>query len=274
MPLGWTPQDWEPRNIDLLTLGVPVRLRCWGDDPDGLERRVRRAWAAALAPTGSVAPAVVLDVVATADEQLRAAASVDGAVADSSLEIVLHMLSTSVTLAAIEQQAGKLWMLHGAALAHPRTGATVALVAPSGTGKSTAARTLGRRFGYLTDETTGIAADLAIHPHAKPLSLVQPGTFIKQQIDPATMDLLPAPAAPRLRAIVVLKRDGTREVDVRQLRTSMALAALAPETSFVGRLPHPLSFVADIIEQTRGVFEAHYVEVADLEPVVADLVAP
>ncbi|SFB87156.1 hypothetical protein SAMN04487968_102102 [Nocardioides terrae] len=272
MPPGWTPPDWESRHIDLLALGVPVRLRCWGDEPDEVAKHVRRAWAAAIA-IAPAAPSVVLDVVVTADEQVRTTASAAGAIADPSIEIVLHILSGRVTLAAIDQQAGRLWMLHGAALADPVTGASVALVAPSGTGKSTAARTLGRRFGYLTDETTGIGADLTIHPHAKPLSIVRSGTFVKEQVGPAEVDLLPGHATPALRAILLLRRDGTRTVGVERLRTSMAIAGLAPETSYLGRLPRPLSFVAGVIERTAGVFDVHYDEAADLEPVVADLVS-
>jgi hypothetical protein len=272
MPPGWTPPDWESRHIDLLTLGVPVRLRCWGDDPDDVERRVRRAWAPTLTSAASGA-AVLIDVVVTEDAGTRCAAVSAGAVAESSVTAMLHRLSGRVTVTVIEQQAGRLWMLHGAALADPVTGASVALVAPSGTGKSTAALTLGRRFGYLTDETTGIAPDLRIHPHAKPLSIVRPGTHLKDQLGAHEADLVATATAPTLRAIVLLRRDGTRTVGLERLRTSMAIATLAPETSYLARLPRPLTFVAGIIEQTAGVFEAHYTEAADLEPVVADLVA-
>src|SRR3954447_8487655 len=115
MPPGWTPSDWEPRHIDLLTLGVPVRLRCWGDDPDVVAAHVRRAWSAALAPSVSD-PSVVIDVVVTADDDVRTAAARSGVVVARSIPTVLHMLSSRVTVAAIEQQAGRLWMLHGAAL--------------------------------------------------------------------------------------------------------------------------------------------------------------
>lgn len=271
MPLGWTPSDWEPRPVDLLTLGVPVRLRCWGEDPDHVAEHVRRAWSAAVDPTAPD-PAVVIDVVVTADDEVRTSADAARAIATSSIPMALHLISNRVTAAAVEHQAGRLWMLHAAGLADPVTGATVALVGPSGTGKSTAARLLGRRFGYVTDETTAVAHDLRIHGYAKPLSVVRPGTGIKDQLAPDGIGLVPAPPVPTLRAVLVLRRDGTREVGLERLRTSMALAALAPETSYLARLPRPLSFVAGIIERTAGVFEAHYAEAADLEPVVTDLV--
>jgi hypothetical protein len=271
MPLGWTPSDWESRHVDLLTLGVPVRLRCWGDDPDDVAEHVRRAWSAALAATPSD-PSVVIDVVVTADDEVRTAADDAGAIATRSVPLALHLISNRVTAAAVEHQAGRLWMLHAAGLADPASGAAVALVGPSGTGKSTAARLLGRRFGYVTDETTAVASDLRIHAYAKPLSVVRPDTGIKDQLAPDAVDLLPTPPTPTLRAVVLLRRDGTREVGLERLRTSLALAALAPETSYLARLPRPLSFVAGIIERTAGVFEAHYEEAADLEPVIADLV--
>jgi hypothetical protein len=270
MPPGWTPQDWEPRHIHLLALGVLVRLRCWGDEPDEVATHVRRAWSAAIAEPA--VPAVTVDVVVTADDEVRTAAEASAAIAEPSIAAALHVLSGRVTLAAIQRQAGRLWMLHGAALADPESGATVALVAPSGTGKSTASRTLGRRFGYVTDETTAVAADLRVLPHAKPLSIVRAGSDLKDQVSPEDAGLLPTPAAPTLAAVVLLRRDGTRDLAVERLRTSLAIAALAPETSYLGRLPRPLSFLAGIIEQTSGVFEARYAEAADLEPLLAELV--
>ena len=275
MPPGWTPSDWESRHIDLLALGVPVHLRCWGDEPDEVATRVRRAWSAALTPDAAaahIAGAVEVDVVVAADAEVRTSAAERGAIATASVERALHVLSSRVTMAAIEHQAGHLWMLHGAALADPTTGASVALVAPSGTGKSTAARTLGRRFGYVTDETTAIGPDLRIAPHPKPLSIVQPGTDIKEQVGPAEAGLLATPEAPTLAAILLLHRDGTRGVGLERLRTSMAVARLARETSYLARLPRPLAFVAGIIEGTAGVFEAHYAEAADLETAIEELV--
>ncbi|WP_459980732.1 hypothetical protein [Nocardioides sp. AN3] len=274
MPRTWTPPDWASTDVNLWTLGVSVTVRCWAEGPESraeLAADVHRAWSAALSE--AVAPGVILDVVVTADDALRSAASLAGCIAAATTPDALHHLSTRVTLAAIERQAGRLWMLHGAALADPSSGATVALVAPSGTGKSTASRTLGTRFGYVSDETVAVAPDLRIHPHPKPLSLVRPGTEIKEQIGPAEVGLVAAPDSPTLAAVMVLRRDGTRQVGLDRLRTSMALAALAPETSYLGRLPRPLSFMAEIVEQTGGVFEVRYEESADLEPVVAELVS-
>lgn len=246
--------------VALTTLGVPLDLRLSAPTPDGaaeLEAAVRRAWdwavdARASAPSD---PAANLDVPL-----------------DHDVATTLHHLSTRVTQAAIGQQQGRLWMLHAAALTHPTTGAAVALVAPSGTGKSTAARTLGRTWGYLSDETTGIERSGRMVPHPKPLSIVQPGSPLKDQVGPAAAGLA-RPADPgSLAAVVMLERDGTPTVDLEPVRTAAAIALLAEQTSYLGRLPRPLSFVAEILERTRGVFVAHYREAADLEPALDVLV--
>lgn len=47
-------------------------------------------------------------------------------------------------------------MLHAGAVCHPDTSSSIAYAAPGGTGKTTLTRVLGRRYGYLTDETVGI----------------------------------------------------------------------------------------------------------------------
>ena len=49
-------------------------------------------------------------------------------------------------------------MLHACGVADPE-GAVIALVAKSGTGKTTASSQLARTFGYITDETVAIRAD-------------------------------------------------------------------------------------------------------------------
>src|SRR5690242_6668193 len=148
MPPSASPTDWVRRVVVLTTLGVPVRLRLSAPtaaQAEELAHAVRRAWAWTLIDSWDGAPAsdpLDLDVPLLGD-----------------VETTLHHLSSALTLAVVERQAGRLWMLHAAALADPASGATVVLVAPSGTGKSTAARTLGRRWGYVTDETAGLAAD-------------------------------------------------------------------------------------------------------------------
>ena len=56
--------------------------------------------------------------------------------------------------------------LHAAGLTDDR-GRVLALVAASGTGKTTAARILGRHLGYLSDETISVGAELEVLPYAE-----------------------------------------------------------------------------------------------------------
>jgi hypothetical protein len=262
MPPSVSPPDWVGRVVAVTTLGVPVHLRLSAPtaaEADELADAVRRAWSWTLSAEAGPAPdaetgTVEIDVMLVND-----------------VETTLHQLSTRLTLEVIERQAGRLWMLHAAALADPATGATVALVAPSGTGKSTAARTLGRRWGYLTDETTGITGDGRILAHQKPLSIVQPSSLLKAQVSPGDAGLVRPEAAPWLAGIVVIERDGSSPVTTTPVRTAAALAVLGEQTSYLARMERPLSFMASLIERAGGVVRARYGEAADLEPLVAGL---
>lgn len=256
MPPSASPPDWVRRVVTVTTLGVPVRLRLSAPSAtaaDTLAEGVRRAWSWTLAESPAGDP-VELDVPLLGD-----------------VEATLHHLSSSLTLAAIERQAGRVWMLHAAALADPATGATVALVAPSGTGKSTAARTLARRWGYVTDETAAIAPDGRVLPHPKPISIVRPGTTVKAQVSPEEAGLVRPDAEPWLAGIVVIERDGSVPVATAPIRTAAALARLGEQTSYLARMERPLALMASLIERAGGVTLARYREAADLEPLVAGL---
>ena len=76
-------------------------------------------------------------------------------------------LSIDVTLAALAQRAGELLLLHAAGLAAPDGGGVVVLVGPSGRGKTTAARVLGRHFRYVSDESIGIDTDGTVLPYRR-----------------------------------------------------------------------------------------------------------
>src|SRR5690242_4779685 len=98
-------------------------------------------------------------------------------------------------------------MLHAAGLASD-DGGTVALVAGSGTGKTTAGRLLGRSLGYVSDETIAVEHDLTVRPYAKPLSIVTDPTVPTGKHEESPDDLGLRPAAPvlRLAAVAVLER--------------------------------------------------------------------
>lgn len=216
-----------------------------------------------------VVPAARADAVRSAwSRSLTAAPAVVGLRSLDHGESLLQELSTRVTLAAIEVQAGSAWMLHAAGLAS-RAGEVVAFVAPSGTGKSTIARTLGKRWGYVSDETVAVRPDGEVLPHPKPVSVGPPGGN-KAQPSADSLGLAQAPAELRLKALVLMQRDGATPPVASPVRTAAALPRLAEQTSYLGRLPRPLTLMARVLE-TVDVLEVHYAEAVDLEPLVAGL---
>lgn len=255
------PLTIRPTSISVVALGVVIRIDC---EDGALAWRVTEAWADALA-SDSQAPS----------STLTAGMSPTNDVTGRDVEEVLHHLSPAVTTRAIAARAGELVMLHAAALADPDTGATAVLVAASGTGKTTAASTLGHRFVYLTDETSAIGPDGVLVAHRKPLSIIRSG-HVKDQVSPSSLGLLTGDGPAHLGALLVIQRDPDHagEPEVVVLETIDALALLAPQASSLGRLDRPLHRVVDLIERVGGVRHVRYAEAATLEPVLRDLLAP
>ncbi|NPC41224.1 hypothetical protein [Nocardioides sp. zg-1230] len=187
---------------------------------------------------------------------------------------VLHHLSPAVTTRAIDAMAGELVMLHAAALADPISGRTAVLVAASGTGKTTASVTLGETFAYLTDETAAITRDGVVMPYRKPLSIID-GSHVKKQIAPSALGLRSTELVGRLAALLVIERDpdheGTPVVEL--LDTVDAIAAIAPQSSYLPSMDKPLHRLAELIHLVGGAHHVTYAESADLEPLLARLLA-
>jgi len=191
-------------------------------------------------------------------------------------------LTTAVTLAAIDARAGELVMLHAAGVADPATGATVALVGPSGRGKTTASRALARHWGYVSDETVGVdPVTLAVVPHPKPLSVkasAQPEATRgapKVQVGPDEAGLLPAPDHCRLVRVVLLDRtpDHTGPPTVAPVAVTRAVGELTAELSHLRHWETPLATVAGLLTATGGALRVRYAEAADLVPLLSELVA-
>jgi hypothetical protein len=185
---------------------------------------------------------------------------------------VLHRLSPTITQRAITAQAGELIMLHAAALAVPSTGATAILVAESGTGKTTASRALGVDLAYLTDETAGITDEGRMVPYRKPLSLIEGGA-LKTQRAASSLGLTLTDGDCHLAAIVFLDRQPDHEggPTVSTLDTIDAIAALAPQCSYLPSTHRPLHRLADLLHRTGGAHLVTYREAATLEPVLLQL---
>ncbi|GAA2081782.1 hypothetical protein GCM10009758_31860 [Microbacterium hatanonis] len=231
-------------------LGVPIRLDLSAlGDADATA--VREAWADAAA--GSDASArLVLHVVPDGDRAWW-----------------MPELSRRVTAAAIEHRKGEGWMLHATALADD-DGRVVAFVGESGAGKTTLAAAVGRRFGYVTDETVFIGPGRDVAPYRKPLSVRGGGIAPKTETPPSGLGLGVLPNTPlELTAIVLLdRRDDADEPTARTLTTVEAVAALTAHTSFLSHLARPLQFVAAILAETP-VVRLTYREAHDLDAIDA-----
>lgn len=206
-------------------------------------------------------------------------ATIESATARRTLELPdreqLHVLramsdlSTQVTLAALDALRGARLLLHAAGVAAP-DGRVLALVGPSGRGKTTASRHLGRHYGYVSDETVAVDPDLTVYPYRKPLSIIVEGKPFKEQIAPSDLGLLPLPDAPlRLTGVTLLDRDpdtdapGAFPVDLID-----AISEMTAQISYLPELPSPLQYVARIVDQIGGVTRLIYRDAVDLPALV------
>ena len=301
-PGGEPPFEWDFSNgwdarlfEDLLSggellwidvLGTQFAVR-WGRSvTEEQQHSMRSAWARC---TGSGAP-LIPPLPKEPTEALPFSASVsylsmyDGgtfALQAASFEELAENVTSRVTVAAILENAGELMMLHACAVASPVTGAVVALVAKSGTGKTTAASVLAGTYGYVSDETVAIGPDGSVVPYPKPLSVKQGPGEPKHQVGPDELGLQPAPAKPFIQSIVLLDRvDAARGAELsadlsadqqdrrapvlRQLPLAEALLALVPDSSSQGEIDEPLQSLCRLIDRVGGVWQVTYSEAADL----------
>ncbi|GAP54491.1 hypothetical protein AHiyo6_10560 [Arthrobacter sp. Hiyo6] len=172
-------------------------------------------------------------------------------------------LTSQLTLAAILEHAGQFTMLHACGVADPQTGAVVALVAKSGTGKTTASSVLAAAYGYVTDETVAILPDGSIVAYPKPLSIKQPNPEApKFQVGPDELGLLTAPEELFVQSIVLLDRvaaaDGPVSPVLQRVLLADALLALIPETSSQSKIEQPLQSLCRLIDHVGGVWKVTY----------------
>lgn len=192
----------------------------------------------------------------------------------ASFEELAESLTTRLTLAAIFANAGELTMLHACGVADPLTGAVVALVARSGTGKTTAASALARTYGYVTDETVAIRPDGSVIPFPKPLSVKREPTAPKRQVGPDQLELLPVTAKPFIQSIVLLNRVPRGNLVhpvLERVPLADAVLALIPDSSSQGEFEEPLQSLCCLINRAGGVWQVTYSEAADLPAALAPL---
>ena len=190
-----------------------------------------------------------------------------------------YSLASRLTGAAIALRAGELMMLHACGIADPATGAALALVAPSGTGKTTAARTLGSAgWSYLTDETVAFDADRRVLPYPKPLSVViDPARDAghKSQHGPDELGLGATVPHARIARFVLLHRDPALAAPtVEPVGLIDALVALVPQSSALARMDRPLRTLAGHVTATGGARVLRYAEIADTDALLRAELAP
>jgi hypothetical protein len=260
--------------VEALQVGIDVV--CAGSRAPELRRAVETAWD--WCRTASEVTATHRVVVVLEDPERHAEAATPGAdLAGTDLAALMDRLSPLITGLAITEQAGRLTMFHACGLADVETGAAAVLFGPSGTGKTTLARTLGPAFVYLSDETAAVSGDRLLIPYPKPLSiLTDPGSTLKHQVSPAELGLRPVtPRAYPLRALVQLHRVPDHEggVQVELLSTVDALPGMISQASYTRQIDRPLHHMAHLAHHVGGVRRVTYREAADLEPVVRSLLA-
>ena len=115
--------------------------------------------------------------------------------------------------------------------------------------------------------------DFGVVAHPKPLSiLTSADSAVKVQTPASELGLHPAPTGLHLAGVLMLRRDPDGpDLEVREVRTVLALAEVAPQTSYLSRLPQPLHRLADALVATGGLRVVSYREADSLLPVVREL---
>jgi hypothetical protein len=217
-------------------------------------------------------PGQPLTILVEPDLETLARTSASSTLFGQDVPTVMDRLSPLLTRLAITERRRDLILFHACAVADPDTGDTVVLYGPSGTGKTTLARTLCTDLAYLSDETAGVAPDLRVVPYVKPLSIiVDPGDRLKEQVSPGRLGLVrPRDLTYRLRGLIQLRRDPDHRGDalVERLATVDGLPELVAQTSYTREMERPLHRLADLAHQVGGVRRATYAEAEQLRPVV------
>lgn len=246
------------RSMSVTILEVPFRVDLGPGLDDGDVERIVASWSScAAAPDPS---ALIVDADVVSDGSPRPMSGIR--VHTRSVEQLEESLTSTLTVEAIGARRHDLLMLHACGLAAD-DGRVLALVAASGTGKTTIARTLGTRFGYVTDETVGVTPDGRVLPYPKPLS-VKPltGSAPKAQLAPDSLGLRPMPEAPLVLAGVVLldRRDGVETPFLEAVEPLDAIDLLVPQTSYLSARPRALSALVQTLRELGGVSRLVYSE--------------
>lgn len=252
-------------------LGVPFRVGFGDGIAEADAARITRSWQrCAVDPDDDdiLVRAVVGGAPAPEDAD-------DFVVRASTLAQLEETLTSSLTIRAIGERKDELLMLHACGVAD-ENGRVVALVAASGTGKTTAARVLGTHYRYVSDETVALARDGSVVAYPKPLSVKQHGEpQPKVQLAPDDAELRPLSGAPlTLAAIVMLdRREGAVQATLESVRSADALCELVPQTSYLSARERPLAELLGVFAERGGVRRVIYSEADSLPPLIDRILA-
>lgn len=173
--------------------------------------------------------------------------------------------TSAATIRSIEARAGEWLMFHAAGVSDG-AGNVVAMIGPSGTGKSTAARTICRTdFGYVTDETVAVRPGGSVVAFPKPIAQIPTGGGGKVELGPDELGLRPCPTELRLRGMLLLERKaGLTTPGVERLNLLQGILALVPDTSALPKVPSALARVAALADECGGVHRVTYSEAEQL----------
>ena len=286
--MAWTPGNFEelPDGSHLLcvdVLGTLFAVRWGGEVPVEQQESMSSAWARCasseepLVPPPPVEPTDAQPFSASVTYRSRNNDAGIFRLEAASFEELAENLTSRLTVAAILANAGVLTMLHACGVADPATGAVVALVAKSGTGKTTAASVLARTYGYVTDETVAISPDGSVVPYPKPLSVKQGLGKAKRQLGPDELQLLPTPTKPFIRSIVLLNRvESAHPIapELERVPLADALLALIPDSSSQAEFARPLQSLCRLIDSVGGVWQVTYSEAGGLPAALEPLFQP
>lgn len=257
------------RNIRIGALGRVIDVELGAEVDPNLEARLAELWRGAPT-TPDVEPQDEADGV------VRVGFPDDETALDASdPRRLASELSSAVTLAAIRASRGRGLLFHAAGVADPE-GRVVVFVAPSGGGKTTLSSSLGRHFGYVSDETVLIESSLAVQAYRKPLSIVQEDKGPKEQVGPDALGLRELPDAPlRLAGIILLDRraDAPADFALREVALGDAVLELTQQLSFAAADRRTLERLATAASAVGGVLRLSYRDDTDLVPAVAEAIA-
>lgn len=238
-------------------LGVDLDIRVAESLPAEVRARISDAWRDCLRASSERSERRTVDLPASMFDDV---------------ELGLSDLSTRVTLEALDALRGTRLLLHAAGVATD-DGRVLALVGPSGRGKTTASRHLGTHFAYVSDETVAVADDLTVTAYRKPLSIITDGHAHKQQIAPSELGLRPLPRAPlRLVGLTLIERNpDADEIGPVAVDTIDAICEMTPQISYLPQLPSPLQHLARLFDAVGAPTRLTYRDATELPSLVATM---